>query len=140
MAFQECYWKEKEQELLEKFKNSKNDLVLTKQQSVCEHYVSPYMNAKEMFEKLNYLIDEGENHLNYWKRKGNETGSWASNVFGAGAEIQILFNKYHKTVEKVICDRGYGKLNSAELIFEPASFNIEELKAINQQCKELGWI
>lgn len=122
--------KEKEQELLEKFKNSKSDVVLIKEQS---------MKAREMFEKLNYLIDEGENHLNYWKRKGNETGSWTSNMFSEGAEIQILFNKENKTIEKIICDIEFGKFIDGKFIFEPVAITLDELNAINKQIEELGW-
>lgn len=68
------------------------------------------MTAKEMFEKLGYELDESYTHLTYVDKKNED-------------EDYICFYEY---TEKI----GIGKY----------TISSEELKAINQQCKELGWL
>lgn len=85
------------------------------------------MKAEKMFEKLGYELDEQEDYLVYWKESPNQV----INRNFAQNEIQIEFNLHYKTIEK------------RELFDTDENSNIitlKELKAINEQVKELGWI
>ena len=76
------------------------------------------MTAKEMFEALGYeLIQDDMNWLIYVINKGK----WF--------QLDIAFSKYDKKVH----------LNTQEAV-HGHTFDIQELKAINQQCKDLGWL
>ena len=75
------------------------------------------VTAKEMFEKYGEeLIQDNEDWLIY------------SNKPKKGYAFNIEFNKK----KKQICISG-------ELLSNGKVISLEELKAINQQCKELGW-
>lgn len=76
------------------------------------------MSAKEMFGKLGYEIVQ--NDMN-WLRYGINTSEWYA--------CFIDFNLREKNIEITNKVDTFGK-----------SIELEELKAINQQCKELGWI
>lgn len=76
------------------------------------------MSAKEMFEELGYeLIQDDMNWLIY---SVNGSKWWSFN---------IDFNKNDKTIHFCTRNSVFGH-----------SIDLRELKAINQQCKELGWI
>lgn len=78
------------------------------------------MSAKEMFEELDYFqsSEDFEEELVY-----------NQNLLHTDSYYRyISFDKVNKTIE--FDD------NSTE----PFYLQVEELKAINQQCKELGWI
>lgn len=67
--------------------------------------------ADSIFEELGYkIVRENE----YW-------------IVYKGKEKDIDFNKKYKTIE-------------VENGMESKKFNMQELKAINEKCKELGWI
>lgn len=68
--------------------------------------------ADEMFEKLGYeKVLETEHHIQYAKE-----------------EYYICFNVFHKTVTKIEDNVFNGKIT------------LQELQAINEKCKELGWL
>lgn len=74
------------------------------------------MSAKEMFEKLGYKQDKQKNYIVYYS------------LLKLSREKQIEFNFDYKTIEK----RRVPDLHCSTI-------NMQELQAINQQCKELGW-
>ena len=75
------------------------------------------MEAQEMFEELRYEFSEDEYEKIYSKKLNVEDTDYTLKVIG--------FNKNCKTIDVSI---GNGVLT------------LNELKAINQQCKELGWL
>ena len=80
------------------------------------------MSAKEMFENLGYTYQEAYfedelDEINYSKN-----GRWTP---------QIHFSLNHKCVS--VYREYQGKKKSSH-------FDMKILKAINQQCKELGWL
>lgn len=75
------------------------------------------MTAKEMFENLGYRRSTDIDVINYSK-KLDDTFYW----------IEVLFDLLEKEI--VLDDNGY----------EAYIITYDLLKAINQQCKELGWI
>ena len=76
------------------------------------------MSAKEMFEALGYKLS---------KQKEDETGFIVKRYINDGWLIIDFFLEH----EQFTCRDKYG---------EAFGVNAKELKAINQQCKELGWI
>ena len=81
------------------------------------------MSAKEMFEELGYEITfENEYTLTYTKK-----------IF-ISDEHQIEFYK------NIQCFASKRWSDSPFEDAKPFELNMQELKAINQQCKELGWI
>lgn len=74
------------------------------------------MNADEMFEKLGYEKEEIVNGFQYYL--GDDLGD--------DKEIDFIENIHNKNKEIWI--------DSFHII------TIQELKAINQKCKELGWL
>lgn len=80
------------------------------------------MNAEEMFKKLGFeQIRKNAHYIEYVKKEN-----------GLSDYISILFSLMCKSIKPTY---GYGTrgINYHEI-------NIDELKAINQQCKELGWL
>lgn len=76
------------------------------------------MNAKEMFENCGYeLLQDDMNWLIY----SINVGKWY--------QLDIAFSKFDKKVH----------LNTQSAV-QGHTFDIQELKAINQQCKEIGWL
>ena len=75
------------------------------------------MNAKEMFEKLGYRRSTDIDVIKYSK-KLDDTSYW----------IEVMFDLLEKEI--VLDDNGY----------EAYIITCDLLKAINQQCKEFGWI
>lgn len=71
------------------------------------------MEAEKMFKKLGYEKDKTKQQIMYSK---NEEGDYK----------YIFFNLFDKTFN---CQYDY----------EPANISMEELQAINQQVKDLGW-
>ena len=67
--------------------------------------------AEEMFEKLGY---ENVRETEYW-------------IVYKGKEKDIDFNKKYKTIE-------------VENGMESKKITMQELQAINEKCKELGWL
>ena len=81
------------------------------------------MKAKEMFEALGYeLTFENEYTLTYTTKRF------------ISEEHQIEF---YKNV-KAFCSKVYS--DSPFQGAKPFELDMQELKAINQQCKELGWL
>ena len=77
------------------------------------------MSAKEMFEALGFLINSND----------KDVMSYVSNkIYNPAHKVAVVFYNDLKSVS-VHC--GYGKANL---------INVNLLKAINQQCKELGWL
>lgn len=72
------------------------------------------MKAKEMFEELGYIKSTNNEYELTYKHKAHFN------------EITFCLEG-----EKVTCDNGNGK---------SILINKYELQAINQQCKELGWL
>lgn len=72
------------------------------------------MTAQEMFEELGYKKDARNLFLDWHKIED-------------GNDIEITFDLISKTFYTV-------------LDFEPLDIDMPLLKAINQQCKELGWL
>ena len=81
------------------------------------------MSAKEMFEELGYELMLDCKYYIYYQKPLKENPEYESDYF------HISFEKLDKAFIKT-----YGDDNSPEIT------NMQELKAINQQCKELGWI
>lgn len=79
------------------------------------------MNADEMFEKLDYEKDL------YTDRKGQV---WGEYFYNKRLDTLISFDY----IDKGLCCSTKGK-NA-----EPIYIEIKELEAINQKCKELGWL
>lgn len=78
------------------------------------------MNAREMFEELNFeQIRNDDNYIEYVRN-------------GLGGYISILFSLRWKTI-KSTCGYQARGINYHEI-------TIDELKAIVQQAKELGWL
>lgn len=78
------------------------------------------MNAREMFEELNFeQIRNDNNYIEYVRN-------------GLGGYISILFSLRWKTI-KSTCGYQTRGINYHEI-------PLDELKAIIQQCKELGWL
>lgn len=75
------------------------------------------MKAKEMFEKLGYRRSTDIDVIKYSK-KLDDTVYW----------IKVMFDLLEKEI--VLDNNGY----------EAYIITCDLLKAINQQCKELGWI
>ena len=73
------------------------------------------MSADEMFEKLGYVKVSDENHIYY------NNLEW---------EYTIVFDLSSKTFKGYIDE-------DTEMAL---SVDMQELKAINQKCKELGWM
>ena len=72
------------------------------------------MTAQEIFEELNYkLIIDNEREIRFVKKKWND--------------VIVIFSKSQK--KYTVISSGSG-----------AMIDMPLLKAINQQCKELGWI
>lgn len=93
------------------------------------------MTAEEMFKEMGYKIEsDGPSEKLYKKYKPS-------------TEIYrfIRFMKYAKEIEvggvtneiKFDEDREF---MSKKLIYTPKRITLSQLKAINQQCKELGWL
>ena len=83
------------------------------------------MRAKEMFEELEYACDESYDGILYSKYvdENGYVNLW-----------QIDFDKVNKTVEKSVSKAGF------DMKYWNSKITLKEIKAINQQCKELGWI
>ena len=80
------------------------------------------MSAKEMFEELEYEQTKTKKFIKYTYKKF--ISDWC----------YIVFDLENKIIDCYISkDSPFSPL-------EPLSIPIDELKAINQQCKELGWI
>lgn len=78
------------------------------------------MNAKEMFEELNLeQIRNDDNYIEYVRN-------------GLGGYISILFSLRWKSIKSTYGYQARGT-NYHEI-------SLDELKAIIQQCKELGWL
>lgn len=73
------------------------------------------MSAKEMFEKLEYKYFNNGLRITYEKYADNECK-------------MIEFNLKNKNI--ILADDGN----------EVSELSLKELQAINQQCKELGWL
>jgi hypothetical protein len=73
------------------------------------------MSAKEMFEKLGYKYIENDRGIVYSKSNND-------------SKLFIAFNKESKSVFK------------DDINFVSYDIDMQELKAINQQVKELGWL
>lgn len=83
------------------------------------------MKAKEMFKKLGYECDVGCDGILY--------SQYIDLPNGDVANCQIHFDKVDKIVEKDVSQAGFSmKHYNSRITFE-------ELKAINQQVKELNW-
>lgn len=80
-------------------------------------------SAKEMFEELGYELDVFQHYQIEYKR----------HTFGYFYEA-IMFSKEHKTFYKCY----WNDIIAGSVIGDNCDMN--ELKAINQQCKELGWL
>ena len=77
------------------------------------------MKAKEMFEELGYNLDTAEENSRLYCKNILD-----KNTFG------------YKDSEMIYFDDEYN-----EIYFTNKEYlNSDELKAINQQCKELGWL
>lgn len=75
------------------------------------------MSAKEMFKELGYKQDKQKDYIVYWR------------PLKFGREQQIEFDFKHKTIEmRKVPD------------MRCETITLEELQAINQQSKELGWL
>ena len=83
------------------------------------------MKAKDMFEKLGYACDVSYEGILY--------SQYIDLPNGNVANCQIDFDKVQKTVEKEVRQAGFGMEHYNSRI------TFEELKAINQQVKELNW-
>lgn len=81
-------------------------------------------NADNMFAKLGYEKNENEKFITY--KKQYETYN-----------AYIQFNKQIKTIECSIIFEDLELVLSKTMII---SFNAEKIKAINEKCKELGWL
>lgn len=73
------------------------------------------MSAKEMFEKLGYKYIENDKGIVYSKSNDD-------------SKLFIAFNKVSKSFFK------------DDIKFVSYDIDMQELKAINQQVKELGWL
>ncbi len=81
------------------------------------------MSAKEMFEKSDFeLHDDIPHQINYF----NKNFITETNI--------ISFDKNTRTIECLI------ESDSPFTLDVPYPINVELLKAITQQCKELGWL
>ena len=81
------------------------------------------MSAKDMFKELGYKkLIKHETYMFYIKKL-------IVNPKYESDYIHLEFNFKNKTINKT-----YGDDNSV------SDITLDELKAINQQCKELGWI
>ena len=79
------------------------------------------MKAQEMFEKLGYKRNDwSEFTISYTRKKLNKSQT-----------STIEFDTNCKIIRTQSTE--YGNIKSKQL-------TIEQLKAINQQCKELGWL
>lgn len=79
------------------------------------------MSAREMFEKLGYVKEENSRRI-----------YWCSKSFISETNV-IAFHKSTKTIHSYI---------ESDIPFTPLypyPLNLDELKAINKQCEELGW-
>ena len=96
------------------------------------------MSAKEMFEELGYEYYNDDGFTEYLKatpmpnRINTECIHFKKIVFDRLSR-ELVIHKYKKDA---LCQ---------EIIASPTDIKVnyialEELKAINQQCKELGWI
>lgn len=84
------------------------------------------MNAKEMFEKLGYECDIGSDGILYSKYIDLKNGDIAI--------CHINFDKVDKTIEKDVSGAMFSMKHYNSKI------TLEELKAIQQQLKELEWL
>ena len=75
------------------------------------------MNAEEMFKKLGYKKEELDDHIYY--------------ELGDIGEKTITFTNYKY---------GTHTIDVSEWHYDAGFITVEELQAINQQCKELGWL
>lgn len=80
------------------------------------------MSAKEMFEALGYEQTQLTKFVKYTYKR------YISNWY------HIMFDLEEKTIDCYISN------DSPFSPLEPYSITTNELKAINQQCKELGWL
>lgn len=81
------------------------------------------MSAKDMFEKLGYeTLYEFDTYI-YYEKPLKENPTYEKDY------EHLEFNLINKTINKT-----YGDDNSV------SDITLEELKAINQQCKDLGWL
>ena len=79
------------------------------------------MTAKEMFEKLGYKQEKGEDTI------------WYSIKFVTTEMCYIEFNLADKTISSYrISESPFSQSREAEI-------NVGELQAINKQVEELGW-
>lgn len=82
------------------------------------------MEAKIMFEQLGYDLEEKDEKEILYKMKWNDTEY--VEIFYVGFDLEHMNFMAFKTVP---FENG-----------RPFDIDIDLLKAINQQCKELGWI
>lgn len=80
------------------------------------------MSAKEMFEKLGYMYQEGNNKIECTKK------------YFISETNFIIFDKQKKNFTNFVSS------DSPFTLDEPYILNIEELQAINKQVEELGWL
>lgn len=77
--------------------------------------------ADEMFEELGYRNKELSYEIRYVRK------------FKLKRPRHIIFSKLDKQI--AVCEE-----NTIELAVNKDWFSMQELQAINQKCKELGWI
>lgn len=96
--------------------NSRDDIVST----IEEVFEDEELSAKEMFEELGYVKTNllKTPSVHYENKKWETAISIFDNEKGRSIHIYALGNTYQ--------DSGF--------------IGVDELKAINQQCKELGWV
>ena len=89
------------------------------------------MSAKEMFEELGYKEYSNDNlSLSYRKKSKRERINYMVVFYFSDNSYQIFSQSYSS---KLLKEKRYLP------IYEPYRIDKEMHKAINQQCKELGW-
>lgn len=78
------------------------------------------MNARKMFKELGWTCLKGEYGITYTLKDANN-GHWDRKI------------AFHENLVEVFCIDKEGDWYQDAL-------DMEELKAVNQQCKELGWL
>lgn len=83
------------------------------------------MNAEEMFKELGYEKKETECRIDYLKFNDENKIAYV---------VYVSFHKELKCFEKffIKSNSPYEK--------QTTDFSMKQLQAINQQCKELGWL
>lgn len=104
---------------------------LSESQSVCNDCREEHKQLAEWLEELKeYKAKECKiSAREMFKQLGYEYRELDDDVFQYSMASSIVIRFYKK--EREFCSVEY---------FEPKNINVDELKAINQQCKELGWI